>query len=88
LASKLWIDGGVFFAPFGAENWISRDNWTYTRSLIADNSPYYEAGAKITWQATPTLGLQLHLINGWQNISETNSDKAIGARIDWSPRKA
>lgn len=86
IASSLWIDGGVFFSPFGSENWISRDNWTYTRSFIADNSPYYEAGVKATWQATPTISAQLHLINGWQNISETNSDKSVGARIDYTPR--
>ena len=86
VASTLWIDGGVFFSPFGSENWISRDNWTYTRSFIADNSPYYEAGVKATWQATPAVSAQLHLINGWQNVSETNSDKSLGARIDYTPR--
>jgi hypothetical protein len=85
ITPRLWLDGGVFFSPFGSENWISRDNWTYTRSFIADNSPYYEAGVKATWQATPTLSAQLHVINGWQNISETNTDKALGARIDYAP---
>jgi hypothetical protein len=88
VAPTLWIDGGVFFSPFGSENWISRDNWTYTRSLIAENSPYYEAGVKATWQATPTIAAQLHIINGWQNISETNSDKAFGGRLDLTPKDA
>lgn len=86
VAPTLWIDGGVFFSPFGSENWISRDNWTYTRSFIADYSPYYEAGVKATWQATPTFSAQLHVINGWQNISETNSDKALGFRGDYTPK--
>lgn len=86
LAHSLWFDGGVFFSPFGSESWISRDNWTYTRSFIADESPYYEAGVRATWQATPTLSAQLHLINGWQNISETNGDKSLGARLDYTPR--
>jgi hypothetical protein len=86
ITPDLWIDGGVFFSPFGSENWISRDNWTYTRSFIADNSPYYEAGVKATWQAKPWLSAQLHLINGWQNVSETNSDKALGARVDYTPK--
>lgn len=81
---SLWLDGGVFFSPFGSESWISRDNWTYTRSLIAENSPYYEAGVKATWQASPALAVQLHLINGWQNISETNSAKAGGVRVDYT----
>jgi len=40
----------------------------YTRSLVADYTPYYLSGAKLTWQATPKLTSQLHLVNGWQNI--------------------
>ncbi len=86
LAPTLWVDAGVFFSPFGSESWISRDNWTYTRSFIADNSPYYEAGVKATWQPRTSVTAQLHLINGWQNVSETNSDKAVGARVDYAPR--
>ncbi len=85
-ARPVWLDAGVFFSPFGSENWISRDNWTYTRSLIADNSPYYESGVRLTWQVRPTLEAQVHLINGWQNISETNSDKSLGLRLDYTPR--
>lgn len=86
VSSAVWVDAGVFFSPFGSENWISRDNWTYTRSLIADNSPYYEAGVKATWTINPRWTAQLHVINGWQNISETNSSKAVGARVDFAPR--
>jgi hypothetical protein len=80
----LWIDGGIMLAPFGPESWVSRDNWTYTRSLVADNSPYYEAGARAVWQMTPAVEAQLHVINGWQNISETNEDKAVAARLQWN----
>jgi hypothetical protein len=84
LADNLWVDAGVYFAPFGRESWISSDNWTYTRSLIADNSPYYQSGVKLSWQAAPTLALQFNLMNGWQNISETNDDKAVALSADWS----
>mgnify|MGYP002778072435 CR=1 FL=1 len=86
LAPTLWLDGGIYFSYVGLEGWISRDNPTYTRSLIADYTPYYLSGAKLTWQATPTVSAQLHLMNGWQNVSETNGDKAVGTRIDWTPR--
>lgn len=82
----LWIDGGVYFSYIGLEGWISRDNPTYTRSLIADFTPYYLSGAKVTWQVAPTVTAQLHIMNGWQIISETNQDKALGTRIDWQPR--
>lgn len=85
LSTNLWLDGGIYLSHVGSEAWISRDNLTYTRSLMADFSPYYQSGVKLTWQATPTLSAQLHVLNGWQNISETNNDKALGARIDWTP---
>jgi hypothetical protein len=88
IASALWVDAGVMLAPFGAESWISRDNPTYTRSLIADLSPFYEAGVRVVWQATARLALQGHVTNGWQNVAESNGDKALAVRADYvvSPR--
>lgn len=82
---RLWIDAGVFLSSFGSESWISRDNWTYTRSLVAENSPYYESGVKGTWTPLRSLSAQIHLINGWQNVSENNAGKALGLRLDYSP---
>ena len=85
ITPSLWIDGGIFFSHIGEEGFISRDNLTYTRSLSADYTPYYESGVKLTWQATPTLSALLTVVNGWQNISENNQDKAVGARLDFAP---
>lgn len=82
----LWVDGGVFFSHIGQESWISRDNPTYTRSFTAEYTPYYSSGVKVTWAASPKVTAQLHLLNGWQNISENNERKAVGARVDWTPR--
>jgi hypothetical protein len=85
IADKLWIDGGIFLSHIGMEDFISRDNPMYTRSLVADYSPYYESGAKLTWQATPTVAALFTVVNGWQNISETNSAKSVGMRVDYTP---
>ena len=81
---RLWIDAGIYLSHIGQESWISRDNPTYTRSLIADYSPYYETGVKATWAASGKLTAQLHIVNGWQNISETNTSKALGTRLDYA----
>lgn len=82
---RLWVDAGIFFSNMGAEGWISSDNLTYTRSLVADYSPYYSSGVRVAWQASPRLTARLDVVNGWQNISETNSDKAVGTRLDLVP---
>ena len=83
VADRLWIDGGIFFSHIGNETWISRDNWTYSRSFVADFTPYYETGVRAIWQTTPAFTVTAVVVNGWQNISETNSDKSIGLRLDY-----
>ena len=81
---RLWIDGGIFLSHIGSESWVSLDNPNYTRSLAAEFSPYYETGVRATWQAHPSLVATAVVVNGWQNISETNHDKAGGLRLDWT----
>jgi len=84
LGTGLWMDAGIYFSYIGAESWISRDNPTYTRSLVAEYTPYYLSGAKLTWQRPGSpVTVQVHVMNGWQNISETNGAKAVGGRVDW-----
>lgn len=85
VAPTFWIDAGIFYANAGLESWASKDNPTYSRSLVADYSPYYSSGVRGIWQATPTLALRLDVVNGWQNISETNTDKGVGLRLDYTP---
>lgn len=88
LKDGLWLDGGIYFSYIGLEGWISRDNPTYTRSLVADFSPYYLSGVRLTWQPRDRpFTIQLHVMNGWQNIAENNQAKAVGMRIDWQPTK-
>ncbi|MEP6729399.1 MAG: porin [bacterium] len=85
IADNLWVDGGIFLSHIGMESFISRDNPIYTRSLVADYSPYYESGAKLTWTPTPTVAAQLDVVNGWQIISESNASKSAGIRVDVTP---
>ena len=44
---NLWLDAGIIPSHIGFESAISADCWTLTRSILAENSPYYETGLKI-----------------------------------------
>ena len=88
LSENVWVDGGVFYSNAGMESWASRDNLTYTRSLVADYSPYYSSGVKLTWNATKKLTARVDVVNGWQNISENNSGKGAGLRLDYAASAA
>ncbi len=70
LADGVWLDGGIHFSHIGLESWISKDNWSYTRSLVSEFSPYYQLGGRLSIDISPKTQLGLYLINGWQNISD------------------
>jgi hypothetical protein len=79
LENDWWIDGGIFLGHIGNESWISKDNWTYTRSMQLDYVPYYASGVRVSGNQW-----QFHLLNGWQNINENNQGKAIGFQYVWN----
>lgn len=81
VANKIWVDAGIYFSHIGAENWISKNNLTYTRSLMADYSPYYATGVRLVQEINERTSWDMHLLNGWQILSETNKAKSIGFQI-------
>lgn len=88
LTKGLWIDAGIFPSYIGFESAVGIDCFNVTRSILADNSPYFFSGVKMGY-TTPNgkLYAAAHLVNGWQNIRETpfNSNKAAGIQIQVLP---
>lgn len=84
LTDKLWIDGGIYLSHIGFESFVSKYNWNYTKSLLADLSPYYQTGVRLSYAFNPQWSAQLHVMNGWQNINDNNSNKALGAQIAYT----
>lgn len=82
---KAWLDAGIFGSHIGFESAISKDNWTLTRSLMAESSPYFESGVRFTYEVDPKLTLTGLVLNGWQNIRENNQAKALGTQVQWKP---
>lgn len=78
MGEKTWMDMGIFLGNIGAESWISKDNWTYSRALSLDYVPYYSSGVRFEHELSKTQSIQFQVLNGWQNMSENNQGKAIG----------
>jgi hypothetical protein len=81
--NNLWLDAGIFTSHIGFESAISSENWTLTRSLVAENSPYYLTGIKLTHTPNDNLSLSFLICNGWQRIQRlpANSLPAIGTQV-------
>ena len=72
----------------GWEGAVSKDDWTLTRSVAADNSPYFESGVKIGYTSkNEQWYLSALILNGWQRIHRVdgNSTPAFGTQITYKP---
>ncbi|MBC8156417.1 MAG: porin, partial [Bacteroidetes bacterium] len=84
----LWLDAGIFSSHIGFESAISKDCWTLTRSILAENSPYYLSGAKVTYNASSgKLTLLGSVLNGWQRVAKLPgySGMAISTQVQYKP---
>ena len=85
---NLWVDAGIMPSHIGFESAIGKDCMTLTRSLLAENSPYYEAGIKMGYTSkTEKWYLAVLYLNGWQRIQkiEGNHTPAFGTQVTYKP---
>ncbi|MBK7343656.1 MAG: porin [Saprospiraceae bacterium] len=85
--NSLWLDAGIFSSHIGFESAVSIDSWTLTRSILAENSPYYLAGAKLTYSPDRRWELAALVCNGWQRIAKVpgQSLPSFGTQIKFTP---
>jgi hypothetical protein len=84
----IWLDGGVFASHIGFESVISKDCWALTRSILAENTPFYKSGVKISYTADNSKWYLAGMaLNGWQRIARVqgNNTPAFGTQITYSP---
>ena len=85
---NIWIDAGILPSHIGFESAIGKDCWSLTRSMLADNSPYFETGAKISYNSNnEKLFLSVLVLNGWQRIQRVdgNNMPAFGHQLTYKP---
>ena len=87
-SANLWLDAGIFSSHIGFESAVSKDCWVLTRNIASENTPYYEAGAKLTYITNDgKLTLSGLYLNGWQRIQrqDANSKPAGGVQLTYKP---
>lgn len=82
---NIWLDVGVFGSPYTNESYVSKDHLMYTRSLGAENVPYYLSGLKLTLPVNKKLNTYFYLLNGWQQITDQNNGKSLGTQVEYRP---
>jgi hypothetical protein len=85
---NLWLDIGILPSHIGFESAVSKDCWNLTRSVLAESTPYFEGGAKITYTTNDGKWLFSGMaLNGWQRITRLggNSLMSWGTQIQFKP---
>ena len=87
-SKNLWLDLGILPSHIGFESAVSKDCWTLTRSLVAENSPYFESGARLGYATdNGKLSVSALALNGWQRITRLsgNSLMSWGTQVVFKP---
>lgn len=83
----LWLDAGIMPSHIGLESAIGMEQWAATRSIVADNSPYYETGIRLSYQPKDQWYFALLGLSGWQRITVPQGQQGMswGAQVSWRP---
>ncbi len=81
------LEAGIFPSYIGFESATTHANLTATRSILAENSPYFMTGIKLNHQFNEKWSLSGLLTNGWQRIEKQNSTVApsFGTQLVYKP---
>jgi Putative beta-barrel porin-2, OmpL-like. bbp2 len=74
---------GILPSYIGFESATTASNLTLTRSILAENSPYFMTGIKYNYKPSEKWNFAAFLTNGWQRINKAQKDVApsIGNQI-------
>jgi hypothetical protein len=78
---------GFFRTHIGLESIQPRENITMSLATTTYFEPYYLSGAKLTWQQSDRLTLQLNVFNSFNQFVETNKNKAVGFSMNYLASK-
>lgn len=85
---NVWLDAGILPSHIGFESAISTDNLTLTRSILAENTPYFLTGGKVSFQPSDKWFFSGLIFNGWQRITlvEGSTKPSFGTQVQYLPK--
>jgi hypothetical protein len=83
------VIGGKFATLAGEEVIKTSGNTNFSRSILFGYAiPFTHTGARVTYKFSDAFSLIGGLNNGWDQATDTNSEKTIELGVAWNPVKA
>ena len=88
LANRLWLDVGFFKPHVGTESFLPRDNLMSIISLGTFYGPFYQSGARLSYDTKNDWHFEAHAINGYNLHIDNNEFKTFGLLVSkkWSEK--
>ncbi|MGR9108458.1 MAG: outer membrane beta-barrel protein [Gammaproteobacteria bacterium] len=83
IGNGLKFTAGLFNSFIGYESFYAKDNPNYTRSWIADYSPYFLIGAGAQYPVNDRIDLSFYLVNGFNYLAHTNNQPRYAGQFSW-----
>ena len=86
---KSAIEVGIMPSYIGFESATTSSNLTLTRSILAENSPYFMTGIKYDYEPNDEWRFSGLVTNGWQRINKPDKSvaPALGTQIVYKPKE-
>lgn len=81
IAKRLWLDMGFFKTHVGTESFLPKDNLMSIISLGTFYGPFYQSGARLSYDTEDDWHFELHAINGYNLHIDNNNFKTFGVLI-------
>lgn len=82
LKKNLWFDMGFFATHIGTESFLPKNNMLSSTAFKTFNEPFYQAGAKLSYQPTDNWYLELWGLNGYNSFTDNNDAKSVGLLVN------
>lgn len=85
-AQNVTFTAGKFVTNAGAEVIAAPANYNFSRGILFGYAiPFTHTGVRANYTPTSTVNLELGVVNGWDDIRDTNKSKTIEAQIGYTP---
>lgn len=81
----LTITAGLFNSLIGYESLYAKDNFNYSRSWMADNTPYKMFGVNARYPLGEEVVATVYVINAYFHLAHPNDLPSYGGQLAWKP---
>jgi hypothetical protein len=85
LERGLRLRGGLSTSYIGLESFYAKENFNYTRTYLADYSPYFMFGGDAQYTVSDELITSFYLLDGFFHLSNPSGLPSYGGQIKWNP---